>query len=147
MSKLRERQKARRMLVQALYSWDMGGASPSQVVAQFTADNDMSKIDRDFFCRVLFGVASELVAVDGAIEPHLNRTHEQLDPISRAVLRLAAYEMLFCVDVPYRVVINEGINLAKTFGPEDAFKFINGVLDCVAAEQRTVEVAGRQRSV
>lgn len=147
MSKLRERQKARRMLVQALYSWDMGGASPSQVVAQFTADNDMSKIDSDFFCRVLFGVASELVAVDGAIEPHLNRTHEQLDPISRAVLRLAAYEMLFCVDVPYRVVINEGINLAKTFGPEDAFKFINGVLDCVAAEQRTVEVAGRQRSV
>lgn len=147
MSKLRERQKARRMLVQALYSWDMGGASPSQVVAQFTADNDMSKIDSDFFCRVLFGVASELVAVDGAIEPHLNRTHEQLDPISRAVLRLAAYEMLFCIDVPYRVVINEGINLAKTFGPEDAFKFINGVLDCVAAEQRTVEVAGRQRSV
>ncbi|HBO15706.1 MAG TPA: transcription antitermination factor NusB [Porticoccaceae bacterium] len=147
MSKLRERQKARRMLVQALYSWDMGGASPSQVSAQFTADNDMSKIDSDFFCRVLFGVASELVAVDGAIEPHLNRTHEQLDPISRAVLRLAAYEMLFCVDVPYRVVINEGINLAKTFGPEDAFKFINGVLDCVAAEQRTVEVAGRQRSV
>ncbi len=147
MSKLRERQKARRMLVQALYSWDMGGASPSQVLAQFTADNDMSKIDSDFFCRVLFGVASELVAVDGAIEPHLNRTHEQLDPISRAVLRLAAYEMLFCVDVPYRVVINEGINLAKTFGPEDAFKFINGVLDCVAAEQRTVEVAGRQRSV
>ena len=147
MSKLRERQKARRMLVQALYSWDMGGASPSQVSAQFTADNDMSKIDSDFFCLVLFGVASELVAVDGAIEPHLNRTHEQLDPISRAVLRLAAYEMLFCVDVPYRVVINEGINLAKTFGPEDAFKFINGVLDCVAAEQRTVEVAGRQRSV
>lgn len=147
MSKLRERQKARRMLVQALYSWDMGGASSSQVVAQFTADNDMSKIDSDFFCRVLFGVASELVAVDGAIEPHLNRTHEQLDPISRAVLRLAAYEMLFCVDVPYRVVINEGINLAKTFGPEDAFKFINGVLDCVAAEQRTVEVAGRRRSV
>lgn len=147
MSKLRERQKARRMLVQALYSWDMGGASPSQVLAQFTADNDMSKIDSDFFCLVLFGVASELVAVDGAIEPHLNRTHEQLDPISRAVLRLAAYEMLFCVDVPYRVVINEGINLAKTFGPEDAFKFINGVLDCVAAEQRAVEVAGRQRSV
>ena len=75
--------------------------------------------------------------------PYLDRNREHLDPVSRAVLRLSTFEMLYSIQVPYKVVINEAVNLAKTFGPEDAFKFINGVLDKVAVNSRAIEVADR----
>lgn len=145
MAKLRERQKARRMLVQALYSWDVGGADIATVDAQFRAVNDMTKVDDELFRGVLFGVAQHLSEIEDAIQPHLDREKDQLDPISRAVLRLSTYELLHSIEVPYRVVINEGVNLAKTFGPEDAFKFVNGVLDGIAARSRAAEVADRSR--
>jgi N utilization substance protein B len=79
--------------------------------------------------------------VDGTFERFLDRENGQLDPVSRAVLRLTTYEMLYSLDVPYKVVINEGINLAKTYGPTDAYKYINGILDQVASMKRAVEVA------
>ena len=87
-----------------------------------------------------------LAALDTAYEPYLDRENKELDPVSRAVLRLSCYEMLFSIDVPYKVVINEGVNLAKTYGPTDAYKFINGVLDKVAIEKRAVEVAANRRA-
>jgi N utilization substance protein B len=128
MSKARERQKARRMLVQALYSWEVH------------ADNKMSKVDDKLFHAILFGVPKNLTEVDGTFEPFLDRDNKQLDPVSRAVLRLSTFEMIFSIDVPYKVVINEGVNLAKTYGPTDAFKFINGVLDQVAIVKRGIEI-------
>lgn len=133
------------MLVQALYSWDLGGADIGTVDAQYRADNDMTKVDGDLFRTVLFGVAKNLNEIENAFRPHLDRDQRQLDPISRAVLRLSTYELLHSIEVPYKVVINEGVNLAKTFGPVDAFKFINGVLDGIAARSRAAEVADRQR--
>lgn len=146
MSKPKEKQKARRMLVQALYSWDVGGTDLVTIEAEFHTDNDMSKVDSALFHTILFGVPKNLTAIDAAYEPHLDRENQQLDPVSRAVLRLSSYEMLYSIDVPYKVVINEGVNLAKTYGPTDAYKFINGVLDKVAIEKRAVEVAANRRA-
>lgn len=146
MSKPKEKQKARRMLVQALYSWDVGGTDLVTIEAEFHTDNDMSKVDSALFHNILFGVPKNLTAIDAAYEPHLDRENKQLDPVSRAVLRLSCYEMLYSIDVPYKVVINEGVNLAKTYGPTDAYKFINGVLDKVAIEKRAVEVAANRRA-
>ena len=146
MSKPKEKQKARRMLLQALYSWDVGGTDLVDIEAEFHTDNDMSKVDTALFHTILFGVPKNLAQIDGTYSPHLDRENKQLDPVSRAVLRLSSYEMVFSIDVPYKVVINEGVNLAKTYGPTDAYKFINGVLDKVAIEYRAVEVAANKRS-
>lgn len=140
MSKPKERQRARKLLVQALYSWEVGGTDLPTIEAEFHASNNMTKVDTEHFHEVLFGVPKNLTQIDAAYIQHLDREHEQLDPVSRAVLRVATYEMLFRVDIPYKVVINEGVNLAKSFGPTDAFKFINGVLDRVAEDSRAVEV-------
>ena len=104
----------------------------------------MTKVDNKLFHNILFGVPKNLGEVDGAFEPHLDRENKQLDPVSRAILRLSTFEMLYSIDVPYKVVINEGVNLAKTYGPTDAFKFINGVLDKIAVEKRVIEVTAGQ---
>jgi N utilization substance protein B len=140
---LRARQKARRLVVQALYSWEIGGIDVSAIESHFLATNDMEKVDTDLFHDILFGVATNWLEIDQTFEPYLDRNREHLDPVSRAVLRLSTFEMLYSIQVPYKVVINEAVNLAKTFGPEDAFKFINGVLDKVAVNSRAIEVADR----
>ncbi|MEJ6743935.1 MAG: transcription antitermination factor NusB [Porticoccaceae bacterium] len=145
MSKPKEKQKARRMLLQALYSWDVGGTDLVDIEAEFHTDNDMSKVDTALFHTILFGVPKNLAQIDGTYSSYLDRENKQLDPVSRAVLRLSSYEMVFSIDVPYKVVINEGVNLAKTYGPTDAYKFINGVLDKVAIEHRAAEVAANKR--
>ena len=145
MSKPKEKQKARRMLLQALYSWDVGGTDLVDIEAEFHTDNDMSKVDTALFHTILFGVPKNLAQIDATYSSYLDRENKQLDPVSRAVLRLSSYEMVFSIDVPYRVVINEGVNLAKTYGPTDAYKFINGVLDKVAIEHRAAEVAANKR--
>ena len=143
MTTLRARQKARRLVVQALYSWEIGGIDVSAIESHFLATNDMEKVDTDLFHDILFGVATNWIEIDQTFEPYLDRNREHLDPVSRAVLRLSTFEMLYSTQVPYKVVINEAVNLAKTFGPEDAFKFINGVLDKVAVNSRAIEVADR----
>ena len=146
MSKPKQKQKARRLLVQALYSWDVGGTDLIDIEAEFHVDNDMGKVDTSLFHNILFGVPKNLAEIDASYEPHLDRENKDLDPVSRAVLRIASYEMLYSIKVPYKVVINEGVNLAKTYGPTDAFKFINGVLDKVAVDRRAIEVAANKRN-
>ena len=146
MSKPKQKQKARRLLVQALYSWDVGGTDLIDIEAEFHVDNDMAKVDSSLFHDILFGVPKNLAEIDSSYTPHLDRENKELDPVSRAVLRIASYELLYSIEVPYKVVINEGVNLAKTYGPTDAFKFINGVLDKVAIDKRGIEVAANKRS-
>ena len=141
MSKTKAKQKARKLLVQALYSWELGGTDLQTIEVNFHLENYMSKIDTDLFKKVLYEVPENLAKIDEAYQPYLDREQDQLDPVSRAVLRIATYELLFSIEVPYKVAINEGVNLAKTFGPTDAYKFINGVLDRVAAQARAVEIA------
>jgi N utilization substance protein B len=144
MSKTKAKQKARRLLVQALYSWELGGIDLQTIEVNFHTENDMSKVDSDLFKTMLFDVPKNLEKIDEAYESYLDREQDQLDPVSRAILRIATYELLFSIEVPYKVAINEGVNLAKTFGPTDAYKFINGVLDRVAAQSRTLEIAANK---
>lgn len=144
MSKTKAKQKARKLLVQALYSWELGGIDLQTIEVNFHTENDMSKVDSDLFKTVLFDVPKNLEKIDEAYESYLDREQDQLDPVSRAILRIATYELLFSIEVPYKVAINEGVNLAKTFGPTDAYKFINGVLDRVAAQSRAVEIAAHK---
>ena len=144
MSKTKAKQKARKLLVQALYSWELGGIDLQTIEVNFHIENDMSKVDTDLFKKILYEVPKNLNKIDQAYQPHLDREQDQLDPVSRAILRIATYELLFSIEVPYKVAINEGVNLAKTFGPTDAYKFINGVLDCVAVQARAVEITANK---
>ncbi|WP_066961431.1 transcription antitermination factor NusB [Microbulbifer sp. Q7] len=134
------RRKARHYAMQALYQWQMAGSNLNAIEAEFHADNDMSKTDVAYFRELLHGVAKNLDEVEETYSQYLDRNVEELDPVSRALLRMSTFEMKNRVDVPYKVVINEAVALAKKFGPTDAFKFINGILDKVAAKERSVEV-------
>ncbi len=135
------RRMARHYVMQALYQWKMAGASINAIEAEFRVDNDMSNVDLEYFHEVLHGVPEHLSDIEAAFEPFLvERSLVELDPVTQALLRMSTYELKFRIDVPYKVVINEAVSLAKKFGAEDSHKFINGVLDKTAAVIREVEV-------
>ncbi|MFL0798233.1 MAG: transcription antitermination factor NusB [Cellvibrionaceae bacterium] len=135
------RSKARHYTMQALYQWYMAGADISVIEAEFHADNDMSKVDVEYFHELVHGIPQQLDEIDEAYEPFLQeRSLEELDPIAKAVLRLATYEFKNRIDVPYKVVINEAVNLTKKFGATDSHKYVNAVLDKAAVKLRAVEV-------
>ncbi|MFA5679494.1 MAG: transcription antitermination factor NusB [Pseudomonas sp.] len=134
------RKKARHLLVQALYQWQLSGTAITNIEAEFFSDNDMAQVDTAYFRELLHGIPAGLASVDEGFRTFLDRNLDDLDPISLAVLRIGTYELLFRVDVPYKVVINEAVNLAKSFGPEDAHKYVNSILDRVAARSREVEI-------
>ncbi|RUO63355.1 NusB antitermination factor [Pseudidiomarina planktonica] len=123
------RRKARKLAVQAIYSWQLSENSVVDIEATFLTDNDVSKIDVDYFLDLVRGVTSQAKSLDTAIEPFLDRPAKDLDHVERAVLRLASYELRDRPDVPYKVAINEAIELAKSFGADDSHRFVNGVLD------------------
>lgn len=135
------RKKARHLLVQALYQWQLAQEDIAAIEAQFHADHSMARVDTQFFGELLHGIPANLADVDAAYEQFLDRKMESLDPVSRAVLRLGTYELMYRIDVPYKVAINESVNLAKTFGPTEAHKYINGILDKVAGITRRVELS------
>jgi len=140
-----ERKKARQLLVQALYQWQVSGSDIGSIEAEFFTDNNMSKVDTEFFKELLHGIPGKLDEIDGTYELHLDRKTGDLDPISRVLLRMGTYELSHRIDVPYKVAINEAVNLAKKFGPTDAYKYINGILDKVAVSKRAAEVMAEQR--
>ncbi|WP_414827958.1 transcription antitermination factor NusB [Alteromonas sp. H39] len=127
--KVSARHKARELALQGIYSWQMSKNAIEQVELALATSNDMQKVDMAYFQSLLRGVAKDVDAVDTAIRPYLGRLPEELDPIEKAILRLATFELTQRMDVPYRVIINEAIELAKTFGAEESHKFINGALD------------------
>lgn len=132
------RRKARKLAVQAIYSWQLSQNSMSDIEAQFLTDNDTSKVDVDYFLALVRGVAGQSNTLDEALEPFLDRPSKDLDHVERAVLRLAAYELRERLDVPYKVAINEAIELAKSFGADDSHRFVNGVLDKAIDSLRSV---------
>lgn len=134
------RRKARSFALQAIYQWHMAGADLAKIEAEFRTDNDMSKVDLEYFHEILHGVPRELSALDQIITPLLDRDSEEITPVELSILRLAAYEMIHRIDVPYKVVINEAVELAKSFGATDGHKYVNGVVDKIAQQERTVEV-------
>jgi|SRR5690554_2695090 len=136
------RRKARHYAVQALYQWQLAGADLITIEAEFRADNDMSKVDGEYFHDVLHGIPREKKSLDDKISPLLDRRLDEMTPVELAIVRLGAYEMIYRIDVPYKVVINEAIELTKKFGATDGHKFINGVLDKLAQRERQVEIRG-----
>ncbi|ESP94017.1 MULTISPECIES: transcription antitermination factor NusB [Pseudoalteromonas] len=123
------RRKARVLALQAVYSWQLSGNPIADIEQQMLIENDVSKVDVEYFKDLARGVAVNHKQLDEAIQPHLSRPFDDLDMVELATLRVSAYELKFREDVPYKVAINEGIELAKIFGAEDSHKFVNGVLD------------------
>ena len=123
------RRKARVLALQAVYSWQLSGNPIGDIEQQMLIENDVTKVDVEYFKDLARGVAVNQKQLDDIVIPHLSRPFDDLDMVERAVLRLSAYELKFREDVPYKVAINEGIELAKIFGAEDSHKFVNGVLD------------------
>ncbi|MCF7980950.1 MAG: transcription antitermination factor NusB [Pseudomonadales bacterium] len=134
------RQKARRLALQALYQWQMADASLSSVEAEFREDNDMKVVDQEYFCELLHRIPAQVSRLDDLITPHLDRALNELTPIELTILRIGAYELADRKDVPYKVIINEGVNLTKAFGATDGHKYVNGVLDKLARELRSNEI-------
>ncbi len=135
------RSKARHYAMQALYQWQMTKNSLNGIEAEFRTDNDMSKVDVDYMHELIHKVPASISVIETDFLPHVNELAlDEIDPISLAILRLSVYEMHYRLDVPYKVVINEALNLAKRFGATDSHKFINGVLDKVAPRLRADEV-------
>lgn len=143
MSKARSR--ARRLAMQGLYEWQMSDNAPREILEIYRAEHDLKNADIDYFQLLLLEVPAHVEEVDQAITPHLSRPIKEVDPIELAIVRLATYELLYRPDIPYRVIINEAVELAKTFGAEAGHKFVNGILDKVAAATRTAEVKHQRR--
>jgi N utilization substance protein B len=133
------RTRARRFAMQALYQWDLSGSNLNEIEIQFLEDEDFSQADKAYFHELLHQVPARLDEVEAAFTPYLDRPLRELDPVERALLRMASYELLARIDIPYKVIINESVNLTKKFGAEQAHKYINGVLDKTARQLRAVE--------
>jgi transcription antitermination protein NusB len=139
------RSRSRRRALQALYAWQMSNSPIAKVVEQFQHEQDMEIADLQYFEDLVRGVAKHHDELDAKLEQYLDRTLTQVDPIERAVLLIAAYELLHRVDVPYRVVINEAIESAKRFGSDQGHTYVNGVLDKAAADWRSAEFQQHKR--
>jgi transcription antitermination protein NusB len=136
---LAARSRARRRALQALYAWQISHAPMPQVIAEFEHEQEMEVADLDYFKDLLLGIAQHVDALDAKLRPMLDREVDQVDPIERAVLRIATYELVHRIDVPYRVVLNEAIEVSKRFGSDFGHTYVNGVLDRAAAEWRAAE--------
>lgn len=133
------RTRSRRRAVQALYAWQLSGSSMPAIIDQFRHEQDMEVADLEYFEDLLQGVERERETLDSGLAPWLDRDIEQVDPIERAILRLSAYELKCRPDVPYRVVLNEAVEVAKRFGTDFGHTYVNGVLDHAAAAWREAE--------
>lgn len=123
------RRKARELAVQAVYSWQISQNAVNDIEVNFISDNSKRRFDIEYFQQLLRGVTSNVAELDLAIAPHVDRPIDDIDHVEKSILRVAVFELSDCQDVPYRVVINEAIELAKSFAADDSHKFINGVLD------------------
>lgn len=135
-----ERRKARHYGLQALYQWHMAGASLGAIEAEFREDYDFSHVDLAYFQALLHEIPACVDELDATLAPLLDRDLDDLDPIERTLLRMGLFELTHRIDVPYKVVINEEVALAKKFGATDSHKYINGVLDKAARQVRKVEI-------
>lgn len=142
-SRAQSRRYAREKALQALYQWDVSAGQSSDVRKQFIDAQDMSRVDVDYFILLFNGVSHNPEVIDAALLDALDRPIVDLDPIERGVLRIAAYELTECPDIPARVVINEGIEITKRYGADKGHRYVNGVLDKLAVSVRPLEMRPR----
>ena len=140
------RRRARELAVQGIYQWLIAASSADEVLAHLAEQEGFERADRVHLDALVHGGIAEAAALDAAIARHVDRPTRQLSPVEHAVLMIGAYELTHCIDVPYRVVINEAVELAKSFGGTDGHKYVNGVLDKTAADLRPTEVAARRQA-
>ena len=136
-----ERRRARQFAVQAIYQWQITQAGTSDIIEQFSVDQDLSKTDVPYFKESLIGVVQNIDSLDEKLSPYLSRKIDDVDMVDIAVLRLAMFELTFRSDVPHKVVLNEAIELAKDFATDESYKFVNGVLDKALRSLKLREVA------
>jgi len=138
------RSRARELAVQAIYQWQMAGQDIIDIENQFAKEHDLKKVDKKYFRELLHGVPKHIDELDNHTTALLDRNIEEVDPIERAIIRLATYELECRHDVPVRVIINESIELAKKFGAEQSHKYVNSIMDGVAKKLRKVELTRKK---
>lgn len=139
------RRKSRELALKGLYSLFLGKDELRQIIDNLSEDEDYARADIEYFRGLLYGVAENVQELDARIAPLLDRAVTELSPIEHAILCIAAFELVHDISIPYRVAINEGVELAKRFGGTDGYKYVNGVLDKLAAEARPDEAVSRRR--
>ena len=137
---IRQKQRARKLALQALYQWMMSGHEISEIENQFHVANSMEKVDTAYFSKIIHEVPKHLGELEAALLPFLDRPIDDLTPIELTVLRTGAYELIFCMDIPYRIVLDEWVTLAKEFGSVEGHRYVNGVLNNLARQIRAAEV-------
>lgn len=135
------KRRARKLALQALYQWLISGHELCEIEAQFRVANNMVRVDSDYFCRILYGVPQHLAALEEHFTPFLDRPIDSLNPVELTVLRLGAFELYHCPEIPYRVVLDESVSLAKEFGSQEGHRYVNGVLNNLAKQARSVEIS------
>jgi N utilization substance protein B len=131
-----DRRRSREFVLQGLYQWQLAKTDPAAIARQLAEAKGFDKIDADYFKTLLEGTIAAAPELEKAIAPHLDRDYGRLSPVERGILLLAGYELAHQPEVPYRAVINEAVELAKSYGGTDGHKFVNGVLDKLAARLR-----------
>ncbi|WP_131777440.1 transcription antitermination factor NusB [Legionella impletisoli] len=137
---IKGKRRARKLALQALYQWLMTNSELYEIEAQFHASNDMTKVDSNYLHRLLHGVVNHLNEIENAFAPYLDRHIDSLNPIELTVLRLSGYELMFCPEIPYRVVLDEAVTLTKAFGSQEGHRYVNGVLNNLARDVRAKEI-------
>ena len=140
------RTNARKAAVQALYQWQMTGQSLVEIERQFVEEERLKEAQKSYFTELFHGVPKNLGVIDEALNEFVDRPVDMVDPVERAILRIGAYELLHRLDMPYRVILNEGINLAKYFGADGTHKYVNGILDKIAQKTRAVEIKAKAQA-
>lgn len=138
------RHLARRAVVQALYQWEMTQQSRLEIEKYFLSDDSLKKTDTEYFHELIREIPRLVAEIDASLATYIDRDVALVDPVERAVLRLAAYELHHHPEIPYRVVLNEAIELSRTFGSENSYRFVNGILDKLGADIRSIEAAAGQ---
>lgn len=144
-SNTEKRRNARNFALQALYQWQLARQPVNEIDAQFRVDNDMSDTDVALFSMLLSGVIDSRRELDEAFGFYLDRAVDDLDPVELSVLRIGSFELIHRIEVPYKVVINESVELAKRFGATESHKYVNGVLDKLAVKTRAAEVMAQRQ--
>ena len=134
---------ARKAVVQALYQWQMTGQSLISIELQFEEDGRLKGAQKSYFKELFHGVPECLDAIDEVLGEFVDRPVDVIDPVERAILRMGVYELMHRPEMPYRVVLNESINLAKDFGADGSHRYVNGILDKVAQAKRAVEIKSK----
>ncbi|HAT6333301.1 TPA: transcription antitermination factor NusB [Legionella pneumophila] len=138
---MRGKRRARKFALQALYQWLMSGTDLHEIEAQFRTINNMDKVDGEYFCRLLYGIPTHLEALEASLLPYLDREINALNPIELTVLRIGSFELFHCPEIPYKVILDESVSLTKEFGSQEGYRYVNGVLNNLAKQVRSVEVS------